>query len=381
MSTVSLSPTARLLADLIRIPSVNPGGDPGTPHINEKKLGTFVAQFLKASGARVRVDTVEPNRPNVMGVFPCAKPVRRRVLFAPHLDTVSVKGMTIDPFRPVVRKGRMYGRGACDTKGSMAAMLVALSEYARSGRASESHTEFSFIAFMGEEEGFQGSKHFTKKAPRYDLALIGEPTDLRIVRANKTICCLEIETRGRACHCSTPERGVNAIGAMSDVIAFLHGDFLSKHLPPPEKKSGFEGSTASVSLIRGGVKANVVPDACTIAVDMRLAPPVTAAQAVRILKRELKQHHPSARVISAHVMPPFSADLSHPLLREILPHTKGFTVAPWACDASPLAQRGIPSVALGPGSIDQAHTKDEFISLKQLDSGTKMFCRILQTLS
>jgi acetylornithine deacetylase/succinyl-diaminopimelate desuccinylase-like protein len=112
---------------LIRIPSVNPdGGDPGTDQTGEAACASWVADFLRGCGAEVSLREVLPSRPNVVGRFPSRRAAGRRILLAPHLDTVSVAGMTIDPFSGEVRDGKLLGRGASDTKGTAAAMLWAL---------------------------------------------------------------------------------------------------------------------------------------------------------------------------------------------------------------------------------------------------------------
>ncbi len=119
---------ADLLRELIRIPSVNPDGDPGTTHTGEKECAKFVADFLRSCGAEAWLEDVLPDRPNVLGRFPSAGKAKPRLLFAPHTDTVSVAGMSIDPFSGELRDGKIWGRGASDTKGPMAAMLFALLE-------------------------------------------------------------------------------------------------------------------------------------------------------------------------------------------------------------------------------------------------------------
>jgi acetylornithine deacetylase/succinyl-diaminopimelate desuccinylase-like protein len=115
-----------LLQTLVRIPSVNPAGTPGTEHVGEEQCARYVGEFLRGLGAETEVREVLPGRPNVVARFPSDRPGKPRLLFAPHTDTVSVAGMTIEPFGGEVRAGRVWGRGASDTKGSMAAMLWAL---------------------------------------------------------------------------------------------------------------------------------------------------------------------------------------------------------------------------------------------------------------
>ena len=116
-----------LLQDLVAIPSVNPQGNPGTEHTGEQVLGEYVADFLRNRGAEVALEQIEPGRPNVVASFAPDKP-QAHLAFAPHLDTVSVAGMTIAPFGGEIRDGKVWGRGATDTKGTMASMLWSLRE-------------------------------------------------------------------------------------------------------------------------------------------------------------------------------------------------------------------------------------------------------------
>ena len=120
-----------LLQDLVAIPSVNPHGNPGTDRVGEQAMGEYVADFLRGLGAEVALDPVEPGRPNVVASFSPEKP-RAHLAFAPHLDTVSVAGMTIPPFDPAIRDGKLFGRGSSDTKGPMASALWAVKEWAES---------------------------------------------------------------------------------------------------------------------------------------------------------------------------------------------------------------------------------------------------------
>ena len=148
---------AELLQDLVAIPSVNPQGNPGTDKTGEQALGEYVADFLRALGAEATLDSVEPGRPNVVATFSPDKPTAH-LAFAPHLDTVSVAGMTIAPFDPVIRDGKLFGRGSTDTKGPMAAALWAVREWAQSSARVKSRIRWSFLALMGEEGNNAGKK-------------------------------------------------------------------------------------------------------------------------------------------------------------------------------------------------------------------------------
>ncbi len=367
-----------LLQDLIRIPSVNIDMSPSHGH-TEQACAEFVGDFLHSCGAKVHFDEVESGRPNVIGSFP-TRGGGPRMVFAPHLDTVSIEGMTIEPFAGEVRDGKIWGRGASDTKGSMAAMLWALSQHRDS--FADMTAEVSFVGLMGEEAGQPGSKHFgARYAADYDFAIVGEPTSLDIVHAHKGSCWLEIVTKGRACHGSEPEKGENAILKMArwlpNLVKALEERFASFRDP-------FLGvPTVSVGLIDGGSSPNIVAASCRVTLDLRLTPALLAAGSaedhVRAALRDLGVVE-SVEIIPSPTAPPLSEDPEQEWIQKLCKNGASCVSAPWFCDAGWLVEAGIPSIACGPGSIAQAHTKDEFISVEDLEAGGDFFLRYLQSL-
>ena len=198
-----------LLQQLVRIPSVNPDNDPGTGHTGEDTLALFLTGWLESIGAQVTTEEIRPGRPNLIARF-APLDDRPRILFGPHLDTVGVGGMTIDPFGGEIRDGRLWGRGASDTKGPMAAMLWALHENRE--LLANLPMAVDFVAFMGEESGQWGSRDFAKNhSGEYVFALVGEPTSMDIVHTTKGSLWATLRASGRAAHSSMPEKGENAI--------------------------------------------------------------------------------------------------------------------------------------------------------------------------
>ncbi len=168
-----------LLQHLIQIPSVNPDGDPGFSPRGELEMAKALTPFLQSLGMKVILEEVEKDRPNLIAKAP-GREDRPRILLGPHLDTVGVSAMTIDPFKGSIANGKIYGRGASDTKGPMAAMLWALKTHAH--RLADLPVAIDFVAFMGEESLQPGSRHFAKHhAKDYQFAIAGEPTSLEIV--------------------------------------------------------------------------------------------------------------------------------------------------------------------------------------------------------
>jgi len=360
--------TVELLQQLIRIPSVNPEGDPGTSHVGENEIACFLEQYLVGIGAEVELREVEPGRPNVVARFPARKKDLPRIAFAPHTDTVTVKGMTIDPFGGNVSDGKIWGRGATDTKGSMAAMLSALKS--ASLFLQDLSCEIWFCGLMGEEAGLQGSRALATQE-KFDFVIAGEPTELCAVTSHKGAARLKLWTEGVAAHASTPEAGVNAIDGMTDLLKDLREQFPGESTVDPVLGS----PTISVGTIKGGTKSNVVPDYCEAHVDIRSVPGFN----VEGFLQRWQQRHPACH-LDFLLSPPLQTDPSHGFVNLLNEMGAKSVVAPWFCDAASFAEKGMPAVALGPGHISQAHTVDEWISIEDLEAGAHFFLRLLEKL-
>lgn len=372
-----------LLSSLVQIPSVNPDGIPGVDDPGEQACAEAVGKFLEAAGATVEYQQVLPGRPNVIGRFPSNRPGKKRVVFAPHTDTVSVVGMSIDPFSGEVRDGKVWGRGASDTKGTMAAMLWALWEMR--DRIAEMEHEIWFVGLMGEEAGQNGSQAFVKaycsEAPGDWFAVVGEPTENAIVHASKGVCWLHLTTRGVAAHASTPERGVNAIDKMVAVIRY----FREVLAPRWEKVTNpLLGATSlNIGAIRGGVKANIVADVCTASFDIRMVPELYreyGAGFADAIVKELQAEVDASLEATCRVSAPMWTDPKHPLIVALQRGGSELDGAPWFCDGAVFSAAGVPAVAVGPGSIAQAHTQDEYIAIRDLEEGVKFYTQFLQQL-
>jgi acetylornithine deacetylase/succinyl-diaminopimelate desuccinylase-like protein len=363
------SPVA-LLGDLIRIPSVNPEGDPGIATPGELRIAEFLESHCRDLGAEVSLQPVLENRPNLIARFPSDAPGKPRLLFAPHTDTVSVAGMTIDPFGGEVKDGKVWGRGASDTKGSMAAMLTALARV-REIIPKLTH-EIWFAGLMGEESGQYGAKSLAA-AEHFDFVIAGEPTELQTVHAHKGSLWVTLKSHGKAVHASAPERGVNAIYAMTRTIEKIRSDVIPQLAGHPHPLLGHP--TLSVGTIHGGSKTNIVPDYCEATLDIRLTPGVEPEMVVALLREAASDVE-----LSYLSSKPLFTDPQTPLVQKLSSLGACPTWAPWFCDAAIFAARGIPAVALGPGSIAQAHTADEWIKISDLEDGADFFERFLRSL-
>ncbi|MDX2080847.1 MAG: M20 family metallopeptidase [Terrimicrobiaceae bacterium] len=365
-----MSPVVSLTADLVRIPSVNPDGDPGTGETGERACAEKIAEILTPVAANVELREVLPDRPNVVARFPSGRPDKPRLLLAPHTDTVSVVGMTIDPFGAEIRDGRLYGRGATDTKGPMAAMLAALIE-CRDILPDLSH-EIWFAGLVGEEAGQHGAKALAAEE-HFDFVIAGEPTDLQTVHTHKGSQWTQLRTRGHAVHASRPDEGENAIYKMVRAISAIETDVATELRLLQDPVLGH--ATVSVGVIRGGSKVNIVPDECLASVDMRTIP----GQPPGLLERVVLKAVPDIEFTVTRAAPLQTAP-DHPLIRQLAALGARPVGAPWFCDAAVFGSQGCPAVALGPGSIAQAHTADEFIELADLEAGATFFTRFLQSL-
>lgn len=375
-----MTKTEKLLRELIALPSVNPAFLPAQdPRAGEQRVADFLAATAARAGLDVEFQTVAPGRSNLMVRLSPRGKLRQRLLLAPHMDTVNA---TEEQFTPRIRNGRLFGRGACDTKGSVAAMLMALCELAQGAQRPE-ETEIIFAALVDEEQSQAGSRALAARGVTADLAIVGEPTRLQVVTAHKGIMWIGLETRGKAAHGSSPELGRNAVHAMARVVDLLQTDYAA--LLRRRRHPLLGCATINVGTICGGSQANIVPDRCTIVLDRRILPGETETSVRREILGILRREKLAVVFLKDKLPPclPMETDPRHPLVARFLQtarqrHPAGVR---YFSDASVLAHGGIPSVVFGPGDIAQAHTADEWISLESLERGKGLVLRFLQSLS
>ena len=362
------------LRELIRIPSVNPEGNPGTDETGEQAIAEWLAGWLRREfpEARVEVREVLPGRPNVVARFSDAGGGKPRLLFAPHTDTVSIGGMTIAPFGGELRDGRVWGRGASDTKGTMAAMLCALRE-SRELLPGLGH-EIWFAGLCSEEAGQYGAKALAAEE-RFDFVIAGEPTGLDAVVAHKGALWLTLTTRGRAVHAAEPERGDNAIYKMADLLRCIRDDLPTEIGTREHPLLG--RTTISAGTVKGGSKINIVPDICTAEVDIRHLP--GDGTILDRVSRRLRAVCPDVVIEESRSLPMLT-DAGHPVIGLLEKCGSRCIGSPWFSDAGIFAASGTPAIALGPGSIAQAHTRDEWISVADLEKGVSFFRNFLARL-
>ena len=370
---------------LVAIPSVNPMGRSVSGGIfGEKRLGDFLEGLFKRLGLACKREEIHPGRDNIVARLDGETAPRhggQLILFEVHQDTVPVEGMKIEPFEPTVRDGRLYGRGACDVKGGMTSMLMALARLAQerpAGRptvvmACTVNEEYGFTGATALAESFGTADGLIPRPP--DAVIVAEPTGLDVVVAHKGVVRWKCHTRGVAGHSAEPEQGENAIFKMTPVLAALEryqrtvvGELATHPL--------CGAPTISVGTIRGGVSVNTIPDRCTIEIDRRLCPQEDPDEA----------HAHAADYVTQSIRPGTRVDLEPPYMRALpLSDESNGQLAerlseearrivgncdrigvPYATDAPCFSSLGIPTVVFGPGSIRQAHTDEEWVSLDEV---------------
>jgi acetylornithine deacetylase len=373
-------PVVKLLRELIALPSVNPAFlSEGDPRAGERRVAEFIAATAARAGLDVELQEVLPGRFNVFARLSPSGRCRGRVLLAPHLDTVGGEGSGL--FRPRIVHGRLHGRGACDTKGSVAVMLTALFDLAlRGGRPAS--TELVFAGLIDEENVQAGSRHLACGRLRADLAIVGEPTRAQVVTAHKGDLWLQIETRGKAAHGAHPELGRNAVHEMARIVNRLETTYARQLRRRRHPLLGH--ATVNVGSIRGGTQPNIVPDRCTISVDRRTLPGETQSSVEEEIRVHLRRAGFGAHLVDLRGAPcdaletPADLPLVHTLLKAA--RQKSPRGVHYFCDAAVLAGGGISSVVFGPGDIAQAHTPDEWIQVRQLEVATAILQRFLGAL-
>lgn len=367
------------LADLVRINSVNPAYAHGE---TEERIQRYIAGFFEREGIPVEWQEPEPGRPNVVAKIQGENPQRRLVLEA-HVDTAGIENMTISPFEPVVCDGRLYGRGSCDTKGGLAAMMHAVAAIHRSGNLPP--CDVWLAATADEEYSYRGILKFCEGL-RADAAIVAEPTDLRVVVATKGCLRWRVTITGRAAHSSKPHLGVNAITHMARYILALEEE---QQALRSQEHPLLGSPTLNVGVIQGGAQVNIVPDECFIEIDRRLIPgeAVSVVQhRYDVLADKLRRQYPGLNVSQSPLLADWPMETpadSHivKVARSAL-QSLGLdgepTGVPFGSDASKLARIGIPSIILGPGSIDQAHTEDEFIHVDSVIQAATVYEEIIR---
>ena len=381
---------AAFVRELVQIPSVNPMGRPADPVVAyEHRITRYLLDFftaLQVWSQELPVESMDGiTRSNVVARIP-ARPADTQaptVMLQAHQDTVPIVGMTVDPFAGELRDGKIFGRGACDIKGALGMLLSIAERLVHDPPARHPHVVFAFT--MNEECGFTGATALSRSlsegtlwdGPLPDAIVVSEPTSLDVVVAHKGVIRWRCHTHGAAGHSSNPDAGVNAIYAMSTVVDQM-GKLAQGPLSTVAANPLLGCPTLSVGTIQGGISVNTIPDRCTIEIDRRTLPeedPQEARQ--RIIETlatldlgDASVTHDAPFMQSAGLSATGNQELATQIAERSRAHGHAGEIvgAPYGTDAAAFARIGIPTVVFGPGHIAQAHTKDEWVEVAQLDA-------------
>jgi acetylornithine deacetylase/succinyl-diaminopimelate desuccinylase-like protein len=373
---VPASRVVEWLSRLVRVPSVGPantGARSGA--ISEAALAAQVAEWLRSFGGEVTMEDVHPGRPNVYGIWRAASD--RWLAVDVHLDTVGVETMQGDPFDGRVEGGRVYGRGAVDTKASMAIVLALLEALQGEGRSLPHN--LIVCASADEETGCYGAAVFRRwveqRGLHIDQLLVAEPTLCAPVYGHKGSAGVVLEIEGVAAHSSKPHLGRNAITAAAPVISALAA--LGDEIAAQPAQSALGAGTLSITMIHGGQAHNIIPDRCILSVDRRLVVGEDADAAVAAIQRAAERACPLPLTLrQLHALTPFYQPPDTPWVRQ-LAQESGVEpdVATYGTNASHYNGLAGECVIFGPGSIDQAHRDIEWIDIAELEKAARIYER------
>ncbi len=362
-----MNQTIKFLCELIAINSVNPSLVPGGA--GEKEIARAIATEMRSVGLDVEVTEVTRGRPNVIGLLE-GRAAGRSLMFCGHIDTVGVEGMS-SPFDPIERDGKLYGRGAGDMKGGVAAMIEAARSLANSGGVKAGRLIVAAVA--DEEYASIGAEYLVGKW-HADAAIVTEPTDLVVATGHKGFSWVEITTAGRAAHGSRPLEGRDAILRMGRVLSRL--ETLDQQLQSRTPHPVLGTPSLHGSLIEGGRELSTYPDRCVLQMERRTitGEPVDVAlqeveEILAALRNEDSNFTGNARLTFRR--PPYETPLEHELPRLVESAVRssgrkanrgGMTY--WT-DAAILGQAGIPSVIFGPGGGGY-HGLEEYVRIDEV---------------
>ncbi len=368
------------LSQMVQIPSINPdGGEPISDEswVGEGKMGTFVAQAFADLGGDVEFEEVLPGRHNVYGRW--AGRSERWVVLDVHMDTVGVEQMTDPPFDGRVEDGKVWGRGSVDTKASLA-LILALLEVVQAEKLEFKHN-LLVLASVGEEFGGDGARVFNTWAQEQGLdiaeIIVAEPTLCAPIYAHKGLFSLRLRVDGVPAHSSQPHLGKNAITAAAKIVAAVEQEH--ERLQAAEAKTAVGNGTIAVTLIDGGSGHNIIPEACTVHINRRLAPFENADDEIaRVVALAREATSLPVEVELALGLPAFYQAPECALVQDIAQWTGTEpTIAPYATNAACYPELGEQMVIFGPGSIDQAHGTTEWIEIAEMEKAVGVYCRWL----
>jgi succinyl-diaminopimelate desuccinylase len=368
------------LQQLVRTPSENPPGE-------EAAAAALTAAFCTDLGLEVEEHEAEPGRPSVVARWRGYD--GPTLCYCSHIDVVPAGDPGLwerDPYSGAIEDGLMHGRGSSDAKGPVAAALEAVAILRAAGWEPRGTLE---VALVADEEtmGFKGAGYLVEqKIVAPDVAIVGEPTSLRVVRAQRGASWFRLTTRGVAGHGSAPERGVNAVKHMAEIVLHLEDTL------PDVSHPLLGGPTISVGTIRGGEKVNIIPAACVAEVDRRTIPGETRESVLAGVEEAVERARKRFPDVEAHAdiaffAEPFEVDADAAVVTAAVDAIRsttgrGVDVIGFrgASDARFLFETGADVIVCGPGDITLAHTARESIDLAELEHGAVAYAKAFASL-
>jgi acetylornithine deacetylase/succinyl-diaminopimelate desuccinylase family protein len=376
-----MTETTRLLRDLVALPSVNPmRADIPADIVLEHRVTAYLEQFFRSLGVPFERQAVAPQRENIVArlTIPGAK---RTLLLEAHQDTVPVDGMIVDPFGARIEGNKLFGRGSCDIKGGMSAMLACFARLVCD--KPKGCGNVIMACTVDEENTMLGVRELVKHMTA-NFALVAEPTNLNIVHAHKGVVRWNLFATGRSCHSSTPEKGINAIYRMGKLLVGI--EQYAEHLRSTTHDPLLGAATLSVGRIEGGTSVNTVPDRCRIEIDRRVItgekPDDAPQQLAAFLQENVGIDFPFEMTqpwIREPALSPAGSEEIQRLLGAAIDAERGshkVHAVPYGTDAATIAWAGIPAVIFGPGDISKAHTIDEWVPLDEVETASNILYRL-----
>lgn len=348
-----------LLEQLVSFDSVNPTLVPGGA--GEAEIGRFVATWLEEHGVAAHYGELAPSRANVVGRIAGTGGGRSLMLNA-HMDTVGLGGPD-GALTPRIDEDRMYGRGAYDMKGSLAAIMLvaaAATDLRLSGDL--------IVTAVADEEALSIGSERIAETLTADAAIVTEPTGLDVAVAHRGFVWLDLETSGRAAHGSRYDLGIDAIARMGRPLVAI--DELDKRLRDEgEVHPLLGGASLHASLIEGGTELSTYPDRCVVKVERRTLP----GESLGFVEEQLREVAPNATVTSTFSREPLETPRDAPIVdlltrktSEVIGHSPELIGVPFWTDAALFSAAGIPTVVFGP-SGDGAHADVEWVDLNDVE--------------
>jgi acetylornithine deacetylase/succinyl-diaminopimelate desuccinylase-like protein len=368
-----------LVAELIGIPSVNPKDAVDCERWNiepgEGKLAAYLQDRLLAAGLETQLEYLAPGRPNLVAYYKGKQP-GPRLIFNAHTDTIGAYEMGNKAYLPEIKNERLYGRGAADMKGALGSFVAALEILAKyqvpiSG-------EVVLTAVIGEEGPPSGTEYLVHQGLKADGAVVGEASQCKLFLGQRGGQFVRLRTYGKTAHGSIPDAGVNAIAHMSSILSSIPEMPLFNHTHPQ-----FGMPSCTIGTIHGGVRTNVVPDYCEATLDVRIPPNILPTDVLTAFEEQMDSLNVRGAVEAEEVgHPAYQTEMNTRIAQAAMQALANLNadptlnLAPYWSDLAYLHKAGIPSIVLGPGSILQAHSGEEYVRLDQLLLATKIYALI-----